>query len=541
MNSRRAYFIFLIKHCVLLLNLAISQTSPPELISYQGIARDAAGNVLSGQQIGINFIIHQYTPNGTPVFAAAHTTTTNAVGLFTLAIGSVNTASFQAIDWSKGPYFLEVELDPTGTGTSYTSIGTQQILSVPYALYSKKSETTENVVNTGTATAWNTQGNYQTDSIMNFLGTIDNFPLIFRTSNMERMRITQTGKIRIGNTTIPPKALVSVFGSLNDTVLAHFSNTNSSASILDVYNLGGYAGVTMRSGTINQDTGFIGMKNNDGLLIYSTKKTNMFNKDSLKMYSDNSVALGANHNFNIFTKNDTIHLWGRTMLSYSALLNTPTDNAMTINFGNAQSYGAAGLKVNHYNSSVNSSFGIYINSSGSTSSGPLVGLGSYITTNSGSTKKSIESYVSGTGGPNIALFLQSDTGTVMLDGYTNWAIYSNGGNIMFRDGHIVSNYNSNNFHPVITYTSTGGTLSASLGLYATDTKGIINYNIGSTAIGNITVTFGTPYSHNPTVVFSNSGDANVKLVSVSTTGFILQVYQPGVAPTSGEIHYIVIE
>lgn len=537
MNSRRAYFIFLIKHCVLLLNLAISQTAPPESISYQGIARDASGNVLSGQQISINFIIHQYTPNGVPIFSAAHTTTTNAVGLFTLAIGSVNTSSFQAIDWSKGPYFLEVELDPTGTGSSYTSIGTQQILSVPYALYSKKSKTTENVVNTGTSTAWHTQGNYQTDSTMNFLGTIDNFPLIFRTSNMERMRITKTGKIRIGNTSLPPKALISVFGSLNDTVLAHFSNTNSSASIIDVYNLGGYAGVTMRSGTFNQDTGFIGMKNNDGLLIYSTKKTNVFNKDSLKMYSDNSVALGSNHNFNIFTKNDTIHLWGRTMLSYSALLNTPTDNAMTINFGNAQSYGAAGLKVNHYNSSANSSFGIHINSSGSSASGPLIGLGSYITTNSGSTKRSIESYVSGTGGPNIALFLQSDTGTVMSDGYSNWAIYSNGGNIMFRDGHIVSATTSD-YHPSIITTSG---VTAYLISSATDTKGFINYNINAASAGTITINFAKPYSQKPVVVITNTGDAIVKLTGVYSTGFTLQVSNPNTYPINADIHYIVIE
>ena len=38
------------------------------------------------------------------------------------------------IDWSKGPYFLKTETDPTG-GIKYDLITTSQLLSVPYALY----------------------------------------------------------------------------------------------------------------------------------------------------------------------------------------------------------------------------------------------------------------------------------------------------------------------------------------------------------------------------------------------------------------------
>ena len=44
------------------------------------------------------------------------------------------------IDWSKNSKFLKVELDATGSGNSYTDLGTQQLLSVPYSIHSKYSE-----------------------------------------------------------------------------------------------------------------------------------------------------------------------------------------------------------------------------------------------------------------------------------------------------------------------------------------------------------------------------------------------------------------
>jgi hypothetical protein len=70
------------------------------------------------------------------------TTNTNANGLVTLEIGSgtIVSGTFSGIDWSNGSYFIKTETDPTG-GTSYTITGTSQILSVPYAIYSKIAKT----------------------------------------------------------------------------------------------------------------------------------------------------------------------------------------------------------------------------------------------------------------------------------------------------------------------------------------------------------------------------------------------------------------
>jgi hypothetical protein len=69
---------------------------------------------------------------------------TNLNGLVTIEIGGgiPITGTFTDIDWSAGTYFIKTETDPTG-GTTYTIIGTSQILSVPYALFSKKAQTAD--------------------------------------------------------------------------------------------------------------------------------------------------------------------------------------------------------------------------------------------------------------------------------------------------------------------------------------------------------------------------------------------------------------
>jgi len=114
----------------------ISIAQAPEQISYQAVARNANGQVIANQVIGIKLDLHQGSVTGTVVFSETHTKTTNQLGLFTLGIGSVNTTAFSTINWENGPYFMEVSIDANG-GTSYTSMGTQQLMSVPYALYAK--------------------------------------------------------------------------------------------------------------------------------------------------------------------------------------------------------------------------------------------------------------------------------------------------------------------------------------------------------------------------------------------------------------------
>jgi hypothetical protein len=117
----------------------------PEGFKYQAVVRDASQNILPNQAVGVQITILQGSATGTVVYQETFSSTTNGYGLINLAIGNgtVVSGTFSAIDWSAGPYFIETAIDAAG-GTNYAVMGTSQLLSVPYALYSK---TAENVVN----------------------------------------------------------------------------------------------------------------------------------------------------------------------------------------------------------------------------------------------------------------------------------------------------------------------------------------------------------------------------------------------------------
>ena len=113
----------------------------PERISYQGVARDNAGLILANQAIGLKIKLRSVSINGTVVYDETHSVSTNAFGLFNVQIGGgvVQSGTFATINWGGNTYYIETLMDATG-GTSYTSLGTQQLVSVPYALHSKTSE-----------------------------------------------------------------------------------------------------------------------------------------------------------------------------------------------------------------------------------------------------------------------------------------------------------------------------------------------------------------------------------------------------------------
>ena len=108
----------------------------PLKFTYQAVVRDAGNVLVSSQAVGVRITILLGGANGSVVYQETHTTITNANGLMTLQVGAgiVQNGDFSTIDWANGSYFLKTEIDPTG-GTNYTVEGTQQLLSVPYALY----------------------------------------------------------------------------------------------------------------------------------------------------------------------------------------------------------------------------------------------------------------------------------------------------------------------------------------------------------------------------------------------------------------------
>jgi hypothetical protein len=113
----------------------------PEGINYQAVVRDLAGATITNAPVGLKLALLQGSSTGTIVYEESFSTFSNDFGLVNVVFGegTVINGSFTTVDWSNGPYFIEVAADVTG-GTAYSVLGSQQLMSVPYALYAKSAE-----------------------------------------------------------------------------------------------------------------------------------------------------------------------------------------------------------------------------------------------------------------------------------------------------------------------------------------------------------------------------------------------------------------
>ena len=118
----------------------VAQT--PQAFKYQAVARNSAGEVLANQPVSFRISIIKGTVTGAIVYTETHKKMTNAFGLADMEIGKGTpvTGVFSNITWGNDAYFINVELDPSGAGTSYQFLGAGQLLSVPYALQAKNVE-----------------------------------------------------------------------------------------------------------------------------------------------------------------------------------------------------------------------------------------------------------------------------------------------------------------------------------------------------------------------------------------------------------------
>ena len=114
----------------------------PQGVGYQGVATDALGNELVNQSISIRASVISGSATGTIEWQETHNTSTDTFGLFNLTIGQGTSTgngaqtSFANISWGANTHFLKIEMDVTG-GTNYSFMGTNQLMSVPYALYAE--------------------------------------------------------------------------------------------------------------------------------------------------------------------------------------------------------------------------------------------------------------------------------------------------------------------------------------------------------------------------------------------------------------------
>ena len=145
-NSMKQNSNIFIISLFLLVATFCANAQAPDRLSYQGVIRNASNALVTNQTIGMKVSILQGSAFGSVVFAETQLTATNTNGLATILIGNgvFVSGNLSTINWANGPYFIKTETDPNG-GTNYSITATTQLMSVPYALYAKKSTSTDGV------------------------------------------------------------------------------------------------------------------------------------------------------------------------------------------------------------------------------------------------------------------------------------------------------------------------------------------------------------------------------------------------------------
>lgn len=110
----------------------------PQGFNYQATVRNSLGDLIVNQNVFFRFNIMLNSQTSVPVYSETHYVPTDDLGQVNLVIGAgtVTIGSFSNINWGSGNYYLGIELN---SGNGFVSMGTTQLLSVPFALYSNSS------------------------------------------------------------------------------------------------------------------------------------------------------------------------------------------------------------------------------------------------------------------------------------------------------------------------------------------------------------------------------------------------------------------
>ena len=115
----------------------------PKLVNYQAIAFDINGNPLNQESIDVKIAIFKGTSNNLLIYEEEHNLTTASNGLFSLQIGNGSTtgngiiSQFGNLDWNADDFFMNVQIN---IGNGYEDLGTQQLVSVPFAFRANRAE-----------------------------------------------------------------------------------------------------------------------------------------------------------------------------------------------------------------------------------------------------------------------------------------------------------------------------------------------------------------------------------------------------------------
>jgi uncharacterized protein (TIGR02145 family) len=138
----------------IILNSITLFAQTPQGFNYSAVARDATGKPLANRNVSVQLSILKTSPTGALQYAENHLVNTDGYGLFNLVVGNGNviTGNLTTILWGSANHYLKVAIDANG-GNNFVTMGTTQLMSVPYAMYS------QNGLQSGTTTGemlyWN--------------------------------------------------------------------------------------------------------------------------------------------------------------------------------------------------------------------------------------------------------------------------------------------------------------------------------------------------------------------------------------------------
>ena len=183
--------------------IAFAQTTPQGM-NYQAIARDAEGEILSKVPISIKVTLFYNVERKVIAYDETHIVTTNDHGLFNLIIGQGNSLSgdFEEIPWESEEIYIEIAMDENAR-KDFKVVNTTKLLTVPYAFHAGSAGkiVVPNPDNEGGRVPWwgqpwwNIEGLEKTDPDKHFIGNIDSVDLVFRTNDLERLRIKASGEV----------------------------------------------------------------------------------------------------------------------------------------------------------------------------------------------------------------------------------------------------------------------------------------------------------------------------------------------------------
>jgi len=129
MKTTITYFLFF--SALLICSLVSAQSAQKNYINYQGIAKDASGDILTDASINMQIAIKFGAPDIAASYVENHTVTTNENGVFAILIGNGApvTGDFETLQWGGIASYVTVSLNGE-------EIGTNELMAVPYAISS---------------------------------------------------------------------------------------------------------------------------------------------------------------------------------------------------------------------------------------------------------------------------------------------------------------------------------------------------------------------------------------------------------------------